>query len=62
MDFFATLGQGLSRVYGFFAEFFSILRTSIELPLELVGVLPDLLGTAVLVVVCIMIVKLILGR
>lgn len=52
----------LERFFGPLAEGYEILITAISLPLDLISLLPVIIGSAVSIVLFVMIVKFILGR
>lgn len=54
--------ENLSNFGNSIAEGLEILNTAIQLPLEIIGYVPSILGAAISVVVAVMIVKFILGR
>lgn len=60
--FMDSIGDALSRVFGSIGEGCTMLLTAVELPLELIGLVPAIIGAAISIVVFSMIVKFIIGR
>lgn len=60
--FMGSFETFFSRFFDSIKQGYELLNTAISLPLELVGVLPSILGAAVSIVVFSMIIKFILGR
>lgn len=54
--------ESISNFAQSIAQGFEILNTAIQLPFEIIGYVPVVLGSAISVVVAVMIVKFILGR
>lgn len=60
--FLDSLGDSLGRTFNSLKEGYELLNTAIQLPLELIPIIPAVLGAAVSVVVFAMVVKFIIGR
>lgn len=54
-EYFGNLGANISN-------WFTFINTSLRLPFELIGVVPDIIGLSISVVVFIAVTKLIIGR
>lgn len=68
-DFFSQILGFIETVFEFFINFieslfqaFVVLLSAIELPIQLVGFLPQILGSAMIIVVSLGVIKFIIGR
>lgn len=57
-----SFGASIGRTFDALKEGYELLNTSIQLPLDLIAILPSVFGAAISVVLFTMIVKFVLGR
>lgn len=61
-EFFVPFIEWLERFFDSIKEGWEFINSAIELPLELVSLVPPVLGASITIVLFVMILKLILGR
>ena len=54
--------DSILRLFDPFVEAYELLETAISLPLDLINLMPSIVGSAIIIVVVSMVIKFIIGR